>query len=100
MGDISWRCSSQLELIDWGEEDAVAYLKDSGDVHIVSGVVKAILQALHRQPMTLPFLKQYFSSEAFGSVDSNYFDRQFTQLDSMGLVIESSKHDVSHRDVF
>lgn len=92
MSDVKWSCSDQLELVDWGEEDAVAYLKDSGDVHIVSGVVKTILQALHRQPMTMSSLKQYFSSETFGDIESSYLNRQFTQLGSMGLVIELSKH--------
>ncbi len=88
MNLLEWKCNAQLEVADWGEGDAIVYLKDCGDLHVVSGAAKLIIQALQSHPMSSRDLEQYVNSECDAITDLNAINRQVTQLSSLGLVSE------------
>lgn len=91
MKDVQWRCDQKLKLVDWGEADAIVYLKGSGDIHVVTGLIKEIIGTLLCQPMTLRCLERNLAFNLSQDFDSDYIRRQIAQLSSLGLVFEATQ---------
>ncbi len=89
MNTSKWQCSNEIETLDWGEGDAIVYRKDCGDVHVVAGTAKSIVQALKTKPMSNLDLRHYVNSGGHTRIDLDAINRQISQLSSLGVIDET-----------
>ncbi|MGH1373998.1 MAG: hypothetical protein ACRBBW_18300 [Cellvibrionaceae bacterium] len=89
MNTTEWKCKEQLTIAEWGEDDAVVYLSDCGDLHLIAGVAKSIISALKLQPMSSQALGLLVNTGSLDNIELDAINRQIVQLNSLGLLVEA-----------
>jgi len=81
-----WALSRNLRLTDWREGDAIVYLGDSGDLHVINELTRKILGIFQSGPLTLDELSERVSFLTTHGEDPHYLGRHIVQLESLGVL--------------
>ncbi|GAB3100132.1 hypothetical protein G8770_03990 [Aestuariicella hydrocarbonica] len=88
--DVALTLNPNLILSIWPDDDeGIGYLKDSGDIHLLSSQAKRILETLVEKPLTAAQIYEEMD-DSIGRKTDQTFNNCIPHLINLGLICQST----------